>query len=39
MVKVENPQTEGFAGGQTAAPAFREIADAVIDYFKLEPIQ
>lgn len=37
MIKVENPKIDGFAGGQTAAPVFKRVANWLIDYYKIEP--
>jgi cell division protein FtsI/penicillin-binding protein 2 len=37
MIKVENPKIDGFAGGQTAAPIFKQMSNWLIDYYKIPP--
>lgn len=37
MIKVEKPKVDGFAGGQTAAPIFKQMSNWLIDYYKIPP--
>ena len=37
MIKVENPKIDGFAGGQTASPIFKQMSNWLIDYYKIPP--
>jgi cell division protein FtsI (penicillin-binding protein 3) len=37
MIKVENPKIDGFAGGQTASPVFKQMSNWLIDYYKIPP--